>query len=150
MAYKEVISKRRTVTFDLGTEKVTMTLRRFEGKVRQRDYLGRPAGWGMSGYTCVKCDHFPHADWRPYIDFGTKMADCSLDGWEAEKPEWPLIDQLAESMIFEYKGWTDDEGYISVENALKKIAEFNEKLVVEIGRQELKATNEILKEIKNA
>ena len=64
MAYKEVISKRRTVTFDLGTEKVTMTLKRFEGKVRQHDSLGRPAGWGMSGYTCVKCDHFPHADWR--------------------------------------------------------------------------------------
>lgn len=148
MAYKEVVSKRRTVTFDLGTEKVTMTLKRFEGKVRQHDYLGRPAGWGMSGYTCVKCDRFPNADWRPYIDFGTKMADCSLSGWEAEKPEWPLIDQLAESMIFEYKGWQEDEGYVSVEDALKKIAEYNETLVKEIARKELAEAGEILKEMK--
>lgn len=149
MALKEVVSKRRTVTFDLGTEKVTMTLKRFEGKVRQRDPVTfKSLGWGKSGYTCVKCDRFPHADWRPYIDFGTKMADCSLDGWEAEKPEWPLIDQLAESMIFEYKGWQDDKGYVSVEDALKKIAEFNEKLVVDIARNELKAASEILKEIK--
>jgi len=149
MAYKEVVSKRRTVTFDLGAEKVTMTLRRFEGKVRQRDPVTfKNLGWGKSGYTCVKCDHFPHADWRPYIDFGTKMADCSLDGWEAEKPEWPLIDQLAESMIFEYKGWTDDEGYISVETALADIAKFNENLVKEIARKELAEAGEILKEIK--
>ena len=148
MAYHEVKSKTRTVTFDLGTEKVTMTLKRFEGKVRQRDCYGRPAGWGMSGYTCVKCDHFPHADWRPYIDFGTKMADCSLDGWEAEKPEWPLIDQLAESMIFEYKGWTEDEGYISVEETLKKIAKFNETLVKDNAQKELKACAEILKEME--
>lgn len=148
MAYKEVISKRRTVTFDLGTEKVTMTLKRFEGKVRQHDYLGRPAGWGMSGYTCVKCDHFPHADWRPYIDFGTKMADCSLDGWEAEKPEWPMIDQLAESMIFEFKGWTDDEGYISVEESLKRLVKYNEQLVKDNAQKELKACAEILKEMK--
>ena len=148
MAYKEVISKRRTVTFDLGTEKVTMTLKRFEGKVRQHDSLGRPAGWGMSGYTCVKCDHFPHADWRPYIDFGTKMADCSLDGWEAEKPEWPMIDQLAESMIFEYKGWTDDENYISVVESLKRLAKYNETLVKENAQKELKACAEILKEMK--
>lgn len=148
MAYKEVISKRRTVTFDLGTEKVTMTLKRFEGKVRQHDYLGRPAGWGMSGYTCVKCDHFPHAGWRPYIDFGTKMADCSLDGWEAEKPEWPMIDQLAESMIFEYKGWTEDENYISVEESLKRLAKYNEQLVKDNAQKELKACAEILKEMK--
>lgn len=148
MAYKEVISKRRTVTFDLGTEKVTMTLKRFEGKVRQHDYLGRPAGWGMSGYTCVKCDHFPHADWRPYIDFGTKMADCSLDGWEAEKPEWPMIDQLAESMIFEYKGWTEDENYISVEESLKRLVKYNEQLVKDNAQKELKACAEILKEMK--
>jgi hypothetical protein len=148
MAYKEVISKRRTVTFDLGVEKVTMTLKRFEGKVRKQDSLGRPAGWGMSGYTCVKCDHFPHADWRPYIDFGTKMADCSLDGWEAEKPEWPMIDQLAESMIFEYKGWTEDENYISVAESLKRIAKYNETLVKENAQKELKACAEILKEME--
>jgi hypothetical protein len=148
MAYKEVKSKTRVVEFDLGAEKVTMTLKRFEGKVRKHDSLGRPAGWGMSGFTRVKCSHFPKADWRPYIDFGTKMADCSLAGYEAETPEWPMIDQLAESMIFEYKGWTDDEGYVSVADALKKIAEFNETLVKENAQKELKACAEILKEMK--
>lgn len=148
MAYKEVKSKTRVVEFDLGAEKVTMTLKRFEGKVRKHDSLGRPAGWGMSGFTCVKCSHFPKADWRPYIDFGTKMADCSLAGYEAETPEWPMIDQLAESMIFEYKGWTDDEGYVSVADALKKITEFNETLVKENAQKELKACAEILKEMK--
>ena len=96
----------------------------------------------------MKCSHFPKADWRPYIDFGTKMADCSLAGYEAETPEWPMIDQLAESMIFEYKGWTDDEGYVSVADALKKIAEFNETLVKENAQKELKACAEILKEMK--
>ena len=148
MAYKEVKSKTRVVEFDLGAEKVTMTLKRYEGKVRKHDSLGRPAGWGMSGFTCVKCSRFPKADWRPYIDFGTKMADCSLAGYEAETPEWPMIDQLAESMIFEYKGWTDDEGYISVADALKKIAEYNETLVKENAQKELKACAEILKEMK--
>ena len=148
MAYKEVKSKTRVVEFDLGAEKVTMTLKRYEGKVRKHDSLGRPAGWGMSGFTCVKCSHFPKADWRPYIDFGTKMADCSLAGYEAETPEWPMIDQLAESMIFEYKEWTDDEGYVSVADALKKIAEFNETLVKENAQKELKACAEIIKEMK--
>ena len=148
MAYKEVKSKTRVVEFDLGAEKVTMTLKRYEGKVRKHDSLGRPAGWGMSGFTCVKCSHFPKADWRPYIDFGTKIADCSLAGYEAETPEWPMIDQLAESMIFEYKGWTDDEGYVSVADALKKIAEFNETLVKENAQKELKACAVIIKEMK--
>ena len=148
MAYKEVKSKTRVVEFDLGAEKVTMTLKRYEGKVRKHDSLGRPAGWGMSGFTCVKCSHFPKADWRPYIDFGTKMADCSLAGYDAETPEGPLIDQLADSMIFEYKGWTDDEGYVSVTDALKKIAEFNETLVKENAQKELKACAEIIKEMK--
>lgn len=148
MAYKEVKSKTRVVEFDLGAEKVAMTLKRYEGKVRKHDSLGRPAGWGMSGFTCVKCSHFPKADWRPYIDFGTKMADCSLAGYEAETPEWPMIDQLAESMIFEYKGWTEDEGYVSVADALKKIAEFNETLVKENAQKELKACAEIIKEMK--
>ena len=149
MAYKEVVSKRRTVTFDLGTEKVTMTLKRFEGKVRQRDPITfKNLGWGMSGYTCVKCSHFPNADWRPYIDFGTKTTDCSLAGWEAKTPEWEAIDQLATSLIFEYKGWTDDELYEPIDKVLADIKKISDKLLEENARKELKACGEILKEMK--
>lgn len=149
MAYKEVISKRRTVTFDLGTEKVTMTLKRFEGKVRQRDPVTfKNLGWGMSGYTCVKCSHFPNADWRPYIDFGTKTTDCSLSGWEANTPEWEAIDQLATSMIFEYKGWTNDELYEPIDKVLADIKKISDKLIEENAHKELKACGEILKEMK--
>jgi len=127
MALKEITSKRRTITFTLGNETVEMTLKRFEGKVRKHDYLGRPDGWGMSGYTCVKCSHFPDADWRPYIDFGEKMTDCSLNGWEANTPEWPLIDDLAMAMIFEYKDWTDDKKYEPVDKILEKLKKFDEE-----------------------
>lgn len=148
MAYKEVVSKRRTVTFDLGTEKVTMTLKRFEGRVRVQDCYGRPNGWGTRGYTCVKCSHFPKADWRPYIDFGTKTTDCSLAGWEANTPEWAAIDQLATSLIFEYKGWTDDELYEPIDKVLADIKKISDKLLEENARKELKACGEILKEMK--
>lgn len=148
MAMKEIVSKRRTVTFELGTEKVTMTLRRYEGKVRQRDPITfKNLGWGMSGYTCVKCDHFPNADWRPYIDFGTKTTDCSLSGWEAKTPEWEAIDRLATSLIFEYKGWTDDEGYEPIETVLADIKKISDKLLAENGKAELKACGDLLKEI---
>ena len=37
MAMKEIISKRRTVEFEIKGEKVTMTLKRFEGKTRKHD-----------------------------------------------------------------------------------------------------------------
>lgn len=148
MAYKEVKSKTRVVEFDLGTEKVTMTLKRFEGKVRQHDYLGRPAGWGMSGFTCVRCSHFPKADWRPYIDFGTKTTDCSLAGWEANTPEWEAIDRLATSLIFEYKGWTDDELYEPIDKVLADIKKISDRLIEENAHKELKACGEILKEMK--
>ena len=128
MALKEVISKRRTITFTLGNETVEMTLKRYEGKVRKRDPITfKSLGWGMSGYTCVKCSHFPNADWRPYIDFGEKTTDCSLNGWEAETPEWSLIDDLAMAMIFEYKGWTNDEKYEPVDKILEKLKKFDEE-----------------------
>lgn len=106
---KENISKRRTVQFMLGKDLVTMQLKRF------------------TKCTCVKCDHFPNADWRPYIDFGEKMTDCSLDGWELKTPEFPLIDAMAQAMIFEFKGWTDDKNYESVDSVLEQIKTFNEK-----------------------
>lgn len=127
MAMKEIISKRRTVEFEIKGEKVTMTLKRFEGKTRKHDYLGRPAGWGVSGMTRVTCSLYPNCNWGPYVDFGERTTDCSLEGWETKKPEFSLIDDMATALIFEYKGWTDDEKYESVDVVLKKIEKFNKK-----------------------
>lgn len=129
MALKEVVSKRRTVEFFLKGETITMTLKRYEGKIRKKDPCTfKSLGWVTSGYTCVKCSHFPDADWRPYIDFGEKTTDCSLHGWEAETKEWSLIDDLAMAMIFEHKGWTDDPKYESVESILEKLKKLNEEM----------------------
>lgn len=128
MALKEVISERRTIQFTLGDETVEMTLKRYEGKVRKKHPITlKSLGWCMSGYTCVKCSLFPDADWRPYIDFGEKTTDCRLNGWEAETLEWSLIDDLAMAMIFEYKGWTDDEKYEPVDKILEKLKKFDEE-----------------------
>jgi hypothetical protein len=44
-----------------------------------------------------------------------------------KKPEFSLIDDMATALIFEYKGWTDDEKYESVDEVLKKIEKFNKK-----------------------
>lgn len=101
----------------------------------------------MSGFTCVRCSRFPKADWRPYIDFGTKTTDCSLEGWEAKTPEWEAIDRLATSLIFEYKGWTDDELYEPIDKVLADIKKISDKLIEENARKELKACGEILKEM---
>lgn len=128
MAMKEIISKRRTIEFEIKGEKVTMMLKRFEGKVRQRDPITfKNLGWGMSGMTRVTCSLYPNCNWGPYVDFGERTTDCSLEGWEMKKPEFSLIDDMATALIFEYKGWTDDEKYESVDVVLKKIEKFNKK-----------------------
>ena len=117
MAMTEIVSKRRTVEFEIKGEKVTMTLKRFEGKTRK----------GATGCTRVTCSLYPNCNWGPYVDFGTRTTDCSLDGWEMKKPEFSLIDSMATAMIFEFKGWTDDENYVSVEDVLKDIEKYNKK-----------------------
>ena len=96
--------------FSLNGKEVTVYLRRYERKTRDRDYMGRTLrSWSTKTHTSGTCSLYPDCEWFPSSDGGRKYASFSCEGWEPETKEFSKIDELMDALMGELFNWPDSK-----------------------------------------
>ena len=103
-----------------GTE-YHLKVQRFRKKVRLRNSVTlKSEGWAERNFTRGYVAEFPDAHWWPEIDFGEKMATCQYAGYEEKNPAFRIVDRIIEAMIFDAKGWAQEESTAAIIERLEK------------------------------
>lgn len=122
--------------FTINGKDVTVYLRQYEVKRRDRDYMGRNLKtWSTRVVTSGTCTLYPDCEWFPQRDGDQYYASFSCEGWEPKTKEFKKIDEIIDAMMGTFKGWPkakNPDTLIAELNKVKKVKSMKVSEALEI------------------